>query len=59
MKQNLLQIIAALTLSTSASTQVNSGSDGAFNPTTNIVIDMANHPVGICHLRSLSPHDTI
>ncbi len=33
-----------------AQAQVNSGSngsDGAFNPTTNIVINMADHPDGI------------
>ena len=62
MKQNLLQAIVALSLCVSAGAQVNSGSngsDGAFNPTTNIVINMAAHPDGIYHLRSLSPRDTI
>ena len=36
-----------------AQAQVNSGSngsDGVFNPTTNTVINMADHPDGIYHL---------
>ena len=37
--------------------QVNSGStgaDGAFNPTTNIVVDMSDHPTGIYHYTAAS-----
>lgn len=37
--------------------QVNSGSDGhdgALNPTSNLVIDMANHPDGIYHYTSVN-----
>src|ERR1039457_1133299 len=37
--------------------QVNSGSngsDGAFNPTTNIVINMADHPTGIYQYTSVN-----
>ena len=40
-----------------AHAQVNSGSngsDGAFNPTTNIVINMADHPNGIYHYTSVN-----
>ncbi len=40
-----------LLLCRAAHAQVNSGSngsDGAFNPTTNTVINMADHPDGIC-----------
>jgi len=40
-----------------ASAQVNSGSngsDGALNPTSNPVIDMADHPDGIYHYTSVN-----
>jgi hypothetical protein len=40
-----------------AHAQVNSGSngsDGAFNPTTNTVINMADHPTGIYHYTSVN-----
>ena len=40
-----------------AHAQVNSGSngsDGAFNPTTNIAINMADHPAGIYHYTSVN-----
>lgn len=50
MKQKLLQAMFAVLLGVNANAQVNSGSngsDGAFNPTTNIVINMADHPTGI------------
>ncbi len=30
------------------------GSDGAFNPTTNTVVDMADHPDGIYHYTSVN-----
>jgi hypothetical protein len=42
--------------------QVNSGSDGhdgAFNPTTNIVINMADHPAGIYHYTSVNISNTV
>ena len=49
----------AMLLSFAAATQaqVNSGSngsDGAFNPTTNIVINMANHPNGTYQYTSVN-----
>ena len=50
MKQKLLQAMVAVLVCVSAQAQVNSGSngsDGAFNPTTNTVINMADHPNGI------------
>jgi hypothetical protein len=50
MKQRILQVMAVLLTCASVRAQVNSGSngsDGAFNPTTNIVINMAGHPDGI------------
>jgi len=40
-----------------ARSQVNSGSngsDGALNPTANLVIDMADHPDGIYHYTSVN-----
>lgn len=57
MKTNLLQAIVALSLCMSAAAQVNSGSngsDGVFNPTTNIVINMADHPNGIYQYTSVN-----
>lgn len=51
-------LLAALLLPLTASAQVNSGSngsDGAFNPTTNIVIiNMADHPDGIYQYTSVN-----
>lgn len=51
-------IVSSLLLAgTAAHAQVNSGSngsDGAFNPTTNIVINMADHPTGIYHYTSVN-----
>ncbi|GDY22604.1 hypothetical protein LBMAG56_39510 [Verrucomicrobiota bacterium] len=52
--------IAALVLllvCVSARGQVNSGStgaDGAFNPTTNTVVDMSDHPTGIYHYTAVN-----
>jgi hypothetical protein len=60
MKQNLLLAIVLLSLCVSAVAQVNSGSDGsdgAFNPTTNIVINMADHPTGIYQYTSVKWRD--
>src|ERR1019366_3907662 len=57
MKQKLLQAMIAVLLGAGASAQVNSGSngsDGAFNPTTNTVINMANHPNGIYQYTSVN-----
>ena len=48
-------LLLAFFLCLSARAQVNSGStgaDGAFNPTTNTVINMADHPTGIYHYTS-------
>ena len=62
MKTRLQLLTLALLIPLAAHAQVNSGSngsDGAFNPTTNTVINMAAHPNGICHLRSFSPRDTM
>jgi hypothetical protein len=56
MKQLLHQVIIAL-LCAQAQAQVNSGSngsDGALNPATNIVINMADHPDGIYHYTSVN-----
>ncbi len=53
----LLAVIAALLLPLTAFAQVNSGSDGydgALNPATNLVIDMADHPDGIYHYTSVN-----
>jgi hypothetical protein len=50
MKQKLLQAMVVMLACLGAHAQVNSGSngsDGAFNPTTNIVVDMSDHPNGI------------
>lgn len=49
--------ILLLLLCRAAHAQVNSGSngsDGAFNPTTNTVINMADHPTGIYHYTSVN-----
>ena len=49
--------IAGVWLPQTCSGQVNSGSngsDGAFNPTTNIVINMADHPTGIYQYTSVN-----
>jgi len=57
MKQKLLQAMFAVLLIANANAQVNSGSngsDGAFNPTTNIVINMADHPNGIYQFTSVN-----
>jgi len=54
---NLLAGLALGILAPLASTQVNSGSngsDGALNPTANLVIDMADHPDGIYHYTSVN-----
>ena len=51
-------IVAGFLLAgTAAQAQVNSGSngsDGAFNPTTNTVLNMADHPDGIYHYTSVN-----
>ena len=50
-------LLLAFFLCVSARAQVNSGStgaDGAFNPTTNTVINMADHPDGIYHYTSVN-----
>ena len=52
MRAKVLQAMVAVLICASAEAQVNSGSDGhdgAFNPTTNTVINMADHPDGIYH----------
>lgn len=57
MNQRILQAMAVLLACLGAHAQVNSGSngsDGAFNPTTNIVIKMADHPTGIYHYTSVN-----
>lgn len=57
MKTRALPAIALALLGCgSAWAQFNSGStgrDGAFNPTSNIVVDMADHPDGIYHYTSV------
>lgn len=50
MNQRILQAMTVLLACVGAHAQVNSGSngsDGAFNPTTNVVVDMSDHPNGI------------
>lgn len=57
MKQKLFQVMVAVLVCGSARAQVNSGSngsDGAFNPTTNTVINMADHSDGIYHYTSVN-----
>jgi hypothetical protein len=57
MKKQLLQAMVVLLACLGAQAQVNSGSngsDGAFNPTTNTVINMADHPNGIYQYTSVN-----
>jgi len=57
MKNALLLGAVLLASVLPATSQVNSGSngsDGAFNPTQNVEIDMANHPDGIYHYTSVN-----
>lgn len=57
MNQRILQAMTVLLACLGAHAQVNSGSngsDGAFNPTTNIVINMADHPSGIYQYTSVN-----
>ena len=57
MKTRLQPLALLLLLPLAAHAQVNSGSDGhdgAFNPTTNTVINMADHPNGIYHYTSVN-----
>jgi hypothetical protein len=59
MKQNILAwlTMCGALLPVFCSAQVNSGSngsDGAFNPTTNTVINMADHPTGIYQYSSVN-----
>ncbi len=57
MKQNILYVMVAVLVGASANAQVNSGSngsDGAFNPTTNTNINMADHPNGIYQYTSVN-----
>jgi len=57
MNPKLLQAMAVLLACWGAHAQVNSGSngsDGAFNPTRNTVINMADHPDGIYHYTSVN-----
>jgi hypothetical protein len=58
MKTPLLRAAAlALLVADLATAQMNSGSngsDGALNPTSNVVIDMADHPDGIYHYTSVN-----
>ena len=53
----LLAVSAAILLPLAGFAQVNSGSDrhdGALNPASNLVIDMADHPDGIYHYTSVN-----
>jgi hypothetical protein len=57
MKQKILQAMFAVLLIANANAQVNSGSngsDGAFNPATNTVINMADHSNGIYQYTSVT-----
>ena len=57
MKTPLQPLALLLLVSLAARAQVNTGSngsDGAFNPTTNTVINMANHPDGIYQYTSVN-----
>lgn len=57
MKSGLLLAAALLSTVITSKSQVNSGSDGhdgAFNPTQNVEIDMADHPDGIYHYTSVN-----
>jgi hypothetical protein len=56
-RTTFLTAMLALFLCVGARAQVNSGSngsDGAFNPTTNTVINMADHPTGIYQYTSVN-----
>jgi hypothetical protein len=53
----ILPVVIAMLLCAYAHAQVNSGSngsDGAFNPTTNTVINMGDRPTGIYHYTSVN-----
>ncbi|MFA6546163.1 MAG: hypothetical protein WCS99_17215, partial [Limisphaerales bacterium] len=57
-----LVLLLVLCLCAGAWAQVNSGStgaDGPFNPTTNTVINMADHPDGIYHYTSVNITNTV
>ena len=57
MKRKILQTLLAVLVGAGASAQVNSGSngsDGAFNPATSTVINMADHPNGIYQYTSVT-----
>lgn len=57
MKLHTLMALALWLVGANLQAQVNSGSngsDGAFNPTTTVVIDMADHPDGIYHYTSVN-----
>src|SRR5665213_3242804 len=57
MKQKILQMMFAVLVCAGARAQVNSGSngsDGAFDPATNTVINMADHPNGIYQYTSVT-----
>ena len=57
MKREILQVVFVVLLTVSANAQVNSGSngsDGVFNPATNTVINMADHPNGIYQYTSVT-----
>ena len=57
MKKIILRVVLATFLCINANAQVNSGSngsDGAFNPTTNTVINMADHTNGIYQYASVN-----
>ena len=52
-----LNYLLLLLIPLAARGQVNSGStgaDGAFNPTTNTVVDMSDHPTGIYHYTTVN-----
>src|SRR5688500_4470531 len=53
----LAMLVLAVCMPMICRAQINSGSngsDGAFNPTTNTVINMADHPDGIYHYTSVN-----
>ncbi len=57
MKQYILMVLALWLICGGVQAQIDSGSngsDGAFNPTDNIVIDMTDHPDGIYHYTSVN-----
>ena len=57
MKRPMQTLLLSWLVPLAALAQVNSGSDGhdgAFNPTTNTVINMADHPDGIYHYTSVN-----